>query len=666
MTCIWNKIFADNASRFKIRFPELYKLVEKEIQNVIFNFEQYENRHEEQCENLHEKKLEQKNPEHESLHNDKTTNLEILNSVFPFWNFLYSKSGEITAKENDIFLHSAYSPQKEAAHLFEQKPKSDLSYIFAGIGLGYALLEFAKTNPDSLLIIIEPDTKYLLASMSVLDWSAIFSHEKCIIITGSIPEQTVPFIERLSPLDKIKVITQNSQTQHDAQWFRTFFTLLERNRQKQNINNNTLERFSSLWLKNSAKNIHWFPKTQGISIYKNMLNRKYPSLIVAAGPTLQDTIPLLKELKKRTVLIAVDTALKTLLKNNVQPDFVVLIDPQYYAACHIAGLSAPESVLITESSVYPSAMRFDCRKKVFCESLFPLGRYFEQNLLPEKSFGKITAGGSVSTSCWDFAKYIGSKDIYIAGLDLGYPGKKTHVKGSTFEERSYTFSNRLNTAENNLCSILFSTQNETSFDYENNPIITDSKMKLFAWWFESQIAKENEFSCEESQITKTFSLSKKSLKIPGMLTAEPQSLLSLPEIENQKKQLFQNAELNACGFSEQDFKDVYDNLLDMLESLYSTAKKGLSICQKILSESQSIAEQKAKFSFDELSKIDAEILSSKAKDTASLVFPTNRQLEAILEKQPKYSSEILSSIVKSKVIYGELINSIKKYMKNLK
>ena len=81
---------------------------------------------------------------------------------------------------------------------------------------------------------------------------------------------------------------------------------------------------------------------------------------------------------------------------------------------------------------------------------------------------------------------------------------------------------------------------------------------------------------------------------------------------------------------------------------------------------EGIAEQKAKHSFAELSKIDSEILSSKAKDTASLVFPTNRQLEAILKKQPKYSSEIISSIVKSKVIYEELIKSIKKYMENLK
>ena len=65
MTCIWNKTFTDNVSRFKIRFPELYKLVETEIQKVKFNFEQYE-----------------KQINHRSLPEDKEAILEILNSVF--------------------------------------------------------------------------------------------------------------------------------------------------------------------------------------------------------------------------------------------------------------------------------------------------------------------------------------------------------------------------------------------------------------------------------------------------------------------------------------------------------------------------------------------------------------------------------------------------------
>ncbi|MBQ0004038.1 MAG: DUF115 domain-containing protein [Treponema sp.] len=650
MSSIWSKNFSTNTSLLQKRFPDLYSLLLPQIKNVT-----------------------QLLNDAEQKYAETPDSLDILNSIFTFWNFSNSKSGELTVKENNVFLHSSYSPKKEAEKLFNARQNlqmqkaaasgnnnfsdEDTVFLFAGFGLGYAVLECVKSF-NGLLILIEPDPGFLFASMCSLDLSPVFNHKNVVIITQANAEQTVSLIEVLTPLDKIKVITQNSLTAHQTSWFKTFFTLLERNRQKQNINTNTLEKFSSLWLKNSAKNLKTISTSCGISIYKNMLSPDIPCIILAAGPTLENIIPHLKEIKKRAFLIAVDTALKALLKNGIEPDFIVLVDPQYYAAKHIEGLSSPSSVLITESSVYPSVMRFNSRKKVFIESLFPLGKYFEENLLNEKSFGKISAGGSVTTSAYDIAKYIGAKKIFIAGLDLGFPEKKTHIRGSTFEERSHLFSTRIKTAENNLCTLLFNDTNEKSKDYEGNDIITDSKMKLFAWWFESEIAK----NMTENQI-ETYTLSRKSLMIPGMKTACEKDILCFKDITELKLNLLQTAENSEKQFSKEQFYSVYENLTVLFNELLSKSKTGLSITEKILSLPKALAEQKAKEQFSKLSEIDSYILSSDAKTVASLVFPTQRQLENLLSKEPDVSSEILQNIQRSKVIYRELINSIKKYQK---
>lgn len=633
MTCTWNKIFSNNISQFKIRFPQLFDLLKPEYEYINEFFKQ------------------------EDSYNENDTN--ILKKAFPFWDFLYSKSNHIIAKENNTFIHSAYDPIKEASRIFQSgisKDEEITQWLFAGIGLGYSPIEFSKIDKESLMIIVEPDPFYLFASMATLDWTWILNREQCVIITKCSSQQALLLTENLCNLERTKVITNNSLTNHQEEWFKTFFTLLKRNKQKQIINTNTLEKFSDLWLKNSSKNIKHFPKLNGINIYKNILNNKIPSLIVAAGPTLEETLPYLKELSKKTVVIAVDTALKFLLKNNIEPDFVILIDPQYYASCHIQGLKSKNSVLITESSVYPNVLRFECRKIVMCESLFPLGRYFEQNLLEEKTFGKINAGGSVSTSCWDFAKFIGAKEIYFAGLDLGYPKKITHVKGSTFEEKTHSSSSKLNTAESGQVSILFSSQNEKSLDYDNKQIITDSKMKLFAWWFESQIAKETQL--------KTYSLSKKSLKIPGVNFIKIEDVLKNPEIHSEKIQLIHSAEKNAKAISKEKFDSTLEKLLSLFQELLSKSKKGLSICNKILSEPEYIAENLAKKSFSTLTEIDNYILNSEAKTVASLVFPSERQLSELL-KNHKYNSGILQNITKSKIIYTELIKSINKYLANL-
>ena len=86
----------------------------------------------------------------------------------------------------------------------------------------------------------------------------------------------------------------------------------------------------------------------------------------------------LAEIKKRCLLICVDTALRACLRVGVQPDFIVLVDPQYWNIRHLDNCAAPDSVLITELAAYPAVFRFRCREIVLCSSLYPVGAYFER------------------------------------------------------------------------------------------------------------------------------------------------------------------------------------------------------------------------------------------------------------------------------------------------
>ena len=95
------------------------------------------------------------------------------------------------------------------------------------------------------------------------------------------------------------------------------------------------------------------------------------------------------------------------------------------------------------------------------------------------------------------------------------------------------------------------------------------------------------------------------------------------------------------------------------------AKRGLEICKKILRESEAVAERKASEQFANLDKIDSYIMTSSAKNVASLVFPSERQLENLLLSEPAQKSQVLLNITRSKVIYASLVDSIKKYQKYL-
>jgi len=453
----------------------------------------------------------------------------------PFWQVKPSKSGDLTATENGLSLHSSYNPVREAAGAVSQaEVEAKSTTVFFGFGLGYHLVEWAKKYNCSgkKLVIIEPDTAHFFASLSVLDWTQVFTVDQLVIAVGCPAENVLGLIE-----DQSKVNIGNTGvsdafffnlpafTAHAQNYFDTIKTIIDRNIQKNKINEATLKKFGKLWCRNSVKNIDKLGSCSFVSDFENKLN--VPFLVLGAGPSLQKVVPYLSELKKRTVIVCVETALHTLLKNHIEPDFIILLDPQYWAYKHIAGLSSPSSVLITEVSAYPSVFRFNCKKIILCGSQFPVGQYFEKqlNIVP----GDLGTGGSVASSAWNFAKYCGASEIFCAGLDLSFPAKQTHIKGSSAEQTFHKISSKIRTAEKYGIGSLFSANAQWGVNYLDEPVLTDSRMKMFAWWFESRIA-----ACPE---TKTYTLCPEGLKIPGINVSNIDTVLKLSDIEKNKYEL---------------------------------------------------------------------------------------------------------------------------------
>ncbi len=419
-------------------------------------------------------------------------------------------------------------------------------------------------------------------------------------------------------------------------------------------------------------------------------------MILAAGPSLEKILPFLREIKKRAILVCVDTALKAVLQAKVEPDFIVIVDPQYYCALHLEFLESPTSVLIAESAVYPCVFRFNCRKKVLCSSLYPIGQYFEKRL---GSKGKLAAGGSVSTTAWDFARKCGSQEIFLAGMDLGFPDFQTHIKGSQFEENAHRISTKFSSAEKMNVESLITSSPEWKFDYEGKTLLTDKKMSLFAWWFEDATKEALK------QGTKTFTLTSESLAISGIEKFDLDDFLLKPNISEQKKIFFEQSEncelksdnfklngdnfklevenpkLNSKNFAEncnqnisenlttkisenykKNFEQVYKEFLKNLLFLKSQAQNALDLCNKIIKEPKTFFENNQK-----LATIDKEILNSQAKDVASLVFPSQNKLKKLSASLPSSpENSFLKSIYYSKLIYTELLKSTNLFLKNLK
>lgn len=528
------------------------------------------------------------------------------------WSIGQAKNGEVTASENSssatLRLHSTYNPTREAAGAVSVPEVSQKSTtVFYGFGLGYHLIEWCKKYPEKKLVLIEPDSKRLLAALQLLDWTAVFQHQSLVLALSCPAESVLGLLEDGSGVGLGNTGVSDAYyfdipafTAHAAGYFDTVRSLVKRNQRKNEINEATLKKFGKLWCRNSLKNVDWLGRlgeaggickaadrtckaddrtckaddrtgkaadrtcnfvsasgnsVTGIGQFRGRAAAGLPFLIVGAGPSLEKVLPHLEALKKRCVIVCVETSLRALLRNGVQPDFIILTDPQFWAYRHIAGLAAPDSILITEVSAYPAVFRFPCLQIALCSSQFPVGQWFEQKLgltaasrnlvgagdLPGKAggqpagsadslLGDLGTGGSVASSAWNFAAFCGASEIYTVGLDFAFPGRQTHIRGSEAEQTYHTVSSRLATPDKFTATALFSANAVLSKDYNGRPVLTDSRMKMFSWWFEARLA-----GCPG---VKTFTLSPEGLCTPGMQPAAVTDLLSKAECPALKEEFF--------------------------------------------------------------------------------------------------------------------------------
>ncbi len=500
MNSIWNK----NIQAFKERFPALADLYKNIIEEI-------------------------------SADGDKK-------GIFSFWNVMPAKNGSLTAQIENMLLHSSYNPEREAVSAAGQlAAKNKETVIFMGAGLGWQFCSLAQLMVKSVapcpvkrLVLVEPDPYHFFGAMYYIDWSEVFAVEQLVIAVGCPADSLMGLLEGgsvntgNSGVSAAYVYVVPSFIQHARGYFDSVIELIERNRSKNEINAATYKKFEKLWIRNSMKNLVHIGEcgkvaeiaagggvAAGVPVAAGgpapaPSPRKF--ILVAAGPTLETLLPKIKSWSVHAVIVCVETALHALLKAGVQPDFIVITDPQYYAYRHIAGLEAPQSILVCPLSVHPAVFRFKCRKILLCSEMFPVSSYFESKL---GEFGDLGAGGSVASSAWNLCRLLGATDIYLAGLDLSYPEGQTHIKGSSAEQTFLGSSNRLGTMQNKNSGYRFGANPEYAKDYDGNIVLTDSRMKMFAWWFESRIA-----ACPE---VKTWTLSRKSMKIPGVEVAEAPS-----------------------------------------------------------------------------------------------------------------------------------------------
>lgn len=266
----------------------------------------------------------------------------------------------------------------------------------------------------------------------------------------------------------------------------------------QQLNANTINAYRELWTLNARRNLYDYKKGKKINNIATYLPdmSKTPIVVCGGGPSLDEQIPFLKEIRDKVVIFAVDMSLMALLNNGIEPDFLVNVDAEgdliKKQFLHIDQQKRLKTFLLFSVYTNPECLEawpgrvmyyklYDPSNPVYTE----LGNNFYSNLYGVPS--KLNVGDFTVCMCCQFSKYVA-----FAGIDFAFYKNKYRADGCLDFDEDPKFNK-------DECLLVQ--------DYQGNDIYTTDLMLDYSKQFHMNLLEYEKFS-------KLFNLSKGIVQRP--------------------------------------------------------------------------------------------------------------------------------------------------------
>ncbi|MDR3020406.1 MAG: DUF115 domain-containing protein, partial [Treponema sp.] len=301
-----------------------------------------------------------------------------------------------------LFVHSQRDPVREAQRLVETAIGNNTggatsgdnsgngAIIVLGFGLGYTAQALAQTvTKGRPVIIVEKYKNLLTKAFELRDLSDFLIRENVIFVVGGTGDGILDALAAVSkvvspqfaggistegkseslvqPTVQPTIIKNRTLCDIDADWYKAVENKIRTWAMKDEVNAATLKRFGRRWVRNIMRNMSAVRDYPGISLLSGLAaDCNAPVFLAAAGPSLDKIAPLLRDIHSRCIIAAVDTSLRFFVNNGIQPDFVLVVDPQFWNSRHLDRCVNDKTILIAESAVYPPVLNQRFRKTFLC------------------------------------------------------------------------------------------------------------------------------------------------------------------------------------------------------------------------------------------------------------------------------------------------------------
>ncbi|GHU15703.1 hypothetical protein FACS1894163_03430 [Spirochaetia bacterium] len=346
-------------------------------------------------------------------------------------------------------LHSRYNPRLEAEKYINALNLRDAEYfILIEPGLGYMIPLLREKYPAARII-----------ALHVEDQSRTAEAGEILPDTGGAagwsPESGIDLEDFLADTvgdrsaSAIRIVEWRPALVHYGEPYLKLLSAVADFIKRSDANFRTVKGFGRRWFRNFLKNLKLLGN---FPLYERFNG---PIVITGAGPGLEESIPLIAEMKSRmsVFILAASSSAMALLSQGIIPDLVLGTDGGPWALLHLyeclrgsagkaaeTGAARHPAIAAALSAAIPSqcaeAPLLGLSDNSFWQRLILQGLNIPHIPLPQR--------GTVSASAIDLALALGSGNIFIAGMDLAVRDIRTHVRPYSFDRLLREKASRLN------------------------------------------------------------------------------------------------------------------------------------------------------------------------------------------------------------------------------
>lgn len=465
-------------------------------------------------------------------------------------------------------LNSLYSPAHEAERYAAQfMPMSEGStFLFYGFSNGRVIRKILEEKEKIVLCVIcEPSVPVFKRALQEFDLTDILECPGIHFYVGDIS------IEELEKMlyDRITYDSWKRFNLCILSKYQELFEdrcievkeLCERIVANKEGELNTLIEYARAGMENEIQAMRWIMDCISLQSLKNQLSTEVPYIVVAAGPSLEKNLEILKDAKGKAMIVCVDTAVGFLLKHDIVPDMICCVDAQKELKLFEHPRIQEIPIAVSTDTNYRVLERMGkCRPIYISVSNDFLVREFKEKGMP---VGYFDGGGSVATVLFQLGVELGYKRIVLVGQDLAFTDKKAHAGMGNYNEDDFI----------------------TSFSlvdgYHGGQVITRADFKHYIDWYNMRIPQLTD--CEVINATEGGAKLKGAIQMPLREVVEryciqsfeaDKVLAGLPSVWStleERQELYHDIE---------EKYEYFKGLRKRLKNVISDAERGITLLER--------------------------------------------------------------------------------------